>query len=90
MEIKNKVVLVTGVSSDIGKATAELFIKKGAKVVLAARSLKEVKELAKMFGRYDLVEVIRHVGSEDRPVLAYITPPDRVALVTPSDHETKW
>ena len=46
MEIKNKVVLVTGVSSDIGKATAELFIKKGAKVVLAARSLKEVKELA--------------------------------------------
>jgi NADP-dependent 3-hydroxy acid dehydrogenase YdfG len=46
MDIKDKVVLVTGASSDIGKATAELFIRKGAKVVLAARSLEEVKELA--------------------------------------------
>jgi NADP-dependent 3-hydroxy acid dehydrogenase YdfG len=49
MDIKDKVVLMAGVSSDIGKATAELFIMKGAKVVLAARSLEEVKELeAKM------------------------------------------
>jgi NADP-dependent 3-hydroxy acid dehydrogenase YdfG len=46
MDIKDRVVLVTGASSDIGKATAKLFIKKGAKVVLAARSLEEVKELA--------------------------------------------
>jgi len=46
MDIKDKVVLVTGASSGIGKATAELFIRKGAKVVLAARSLEEVKELA--------------------------------------------
>jgi NADP-dependent 3-hydroxy acid dehydrogenase YdfG len=46
MDIKNKIVLVTGASSDIGKATAKLFIRKGAKVVLAARSLEEVKELA--------------------------------------------
>jgi len=49
MDIKDKVVLMTGVSGGIGKATAELFIKKGAKVVLAANSLDEVKELtAKM------------------------------------------
>jgi NADP-dependent 3-hydroxy acid dehydrogenase YdfG len=46
MEIKDKVVLVTGASSSIGKATAELFSRKGAKVVLAARSLEEVKDLA--------------------------------------------
>jgi NADP-dependent 3-hydroxy acid dehydrogenase YdfG len=46
MDIKDKVVLMTGASSGIGKATAELFIRKGAKVVLAARSLEEVKELA--------------------------------------------
>jgi NAD(P)-dependent dehydrogenase (short-subunit alcohol dehydrogenase family) len=46
MDIKDKVVLVTGASSDIGKATAELFSRKGAKVVLAARSIEEVKELA--------------------------------------------
>jgi NADP-dependent 3-hydroxy acid dehydrogenase YdfG len=46
MDIKDKVVLVTGASSGIGKATAELFSKKGAKVVLAARSLEDVKDLA--------------------------------------------
>ena len=46
MDIKDKVVLVTGASSGIGRATAELFIRKGATVVLAARSLEEVKELA--------------------------------------------
>jgi len=45
MDIKDKVVLMTGASSGIGKAAAELFIKKGAKVVLAASSLDEVKEL---------------------------------------------
>ncbi len=45
MEIKDKVVLMTGAASGIGKATAELFIKKGAKVVLAANSNEEVKEL---------------------------------------------
>jgi NADP-dependent 3-hydroxy acid dehydrogenase YdfG len=45
MEIKNKVVLVTGASGGIGKATAELFVRKGAKVVLTARSREEVREL---------------------------------------------
>ncbi len=46
MDIKNKVVLMTGASSGVGKATAELFLRKGAKVVLAARSLEEVEELS--------------------------------------------
>jgi NADP-dependent 3-hydroxy acid dehydrogenase YdfG len=46
MDIKDKVVLVAGAPSGIGKATAELFSKKGARVVLATRSPEEVKELA--------------------------------------------
>jgi NADP-dependent 3-hydroxy acid dehydrogenase YdfG len=46
MDIKDKVVIVTGASSGIGKATAELFIRRGAKVVVVARSREEVKELA--------------------------------------------
>lgn len=45
--------------------------------------LKEVKALGGILGRYDLVEVIRHVGSDEKPVLAYLTPPAHVALVTP-------
>lgn len=36
MNLKNKVVIVTGASSGIGKATASLLAQKGAKVVLAS------------------------------------------------------
>ncbi|MEE4259258.1 MAG: SDR family NAD(P)-dependent oxidoreductase, partial [Bacteroidales bacterium] len=35
--MKDKVVLITGASSGIGKATAEAFAMKGAHVVVAAR-----------------------------------------------------
>jgi len=38
MKVKNKVAIVTGASSGIGYATAELLSKKGAIVVLVARS----------------------------------------------------
>ncbi len=47
MELKNKIVIVTGASSGIGKATAKLLDEKGAKVVVAARSTKKLQELAK-------------------------------------------
>lgn len=47
MEIKGKVVIVTGASSGIGLATAKLFAQKGAKLVLAARSKDKLEKLAK-------------------------------------------
>ncbi len=43
--IENKVVLITGASSGIGQATAELLAKKGAKIVLAARRENRLQEL---------------------------------------------
>lgn len=36
-DIQNKVVVITGASSGIGKETATLLAAKGAKLVLAAR-----------------------------------------------------
>jgi NAD(P)-dependent dehydrogenase (short-subunit alcohol dehydrogenase family) len=43
--MKDKVVIVTGASSGIGKATAALFAKNGAKVVAVGRNQKELDEL---------------------------------------------
>ncbi|MEP3429223.1 MAG: SDR family oxidoreductase [Roseibium sp.] len=42
----NKVVLVTGASSGIGRATAQAFLKTGARVVLAARRVDALKAAA--------------------------------------------
>lgn len=44
-DMNKKVVLITGASSGIGRATAELFAAKGAHVVLAARRENELAEL---------------------------------------------
>lgn len=51
MEFTNKVVLITGSSSGIGKGAAHSFARKGAKIVLASRNeqanemlLAEIKE----------------------------------------------
>jgi short-subunit dehydrogenase len=47
MNIKNKVVIVTGASSGIGYATATLLAKQGAKVALVARSTDKLNKLAR-------------------------------------------
>ncbi len=47
MEIKNKVIIVTGASAGIGLATAKLLTRHGAKVALAARSKDKLEALAK-------------------------------------------
>ena len=45
--MKNKVVIITGASSGIGKACAWVFAQAGAQVVLAARNLKKLNLVCK-------------------------------------------
>ena len=43
--LEGKVAIVTGANSGIGKATAELFAREGADLVLAARRLDKLQEV---------------------------------------------
>lgn len=45
--LQNKIVFISGGSSGIGKACAELFAKAGAKLILSARSIDKLEELGK-------------------------------------------
>jgi len=47
MEIAGKVVLITGASSGIGRASARLFAQKGARLALSARSAEKLEQLAR-------------------------------------------
>ena len=45
MNLRGKVVIITGASSGVGKATSVEFAKHGAKVALAARRLDKLEEI---------------------------------------------
>lgn len=66
MDFKDKVIIVTGASSGIGLASARLFGSLGAKVVLAARRLEKLQELAVSVGPEEKVLCVQcDVSVED-------------------------
>ena len=53
MRLNNKVAIVTGASSDIGKGIVKRFVDEGAKVVLIARDLEKLDNTRKEIGNED-------------------------------------
>lgn len=45
MKLQDKIAVITGAGKGIGKATAELFIKEGAKVVLTSRNIADLEQI---------------------------------------------
>lgn len=65
--LEGKVVIVTGGNSGVGAATAQLFAKEGAKVVISARRQAQLEEVAAK---------IREAGGEVLPVVTDISKPE--------------
>ena len=55
MNLKGKHILLTGGSLGIGKETAKILVKKGAKVLITGRSAQRLEEAAKYTGAQTLV-----------------------------------
>jgi NADP-dependent 3-hydroxy acid dehydrogenase YdfG len=64
LALKNKVVLITGASSGFGAAAAKLFAQEGCKIVLAARRMDRLEELA---------SEVRTMGGDALPVSVDVT-----------------
>jgi short-subunit dehydrogenase len=62
--MQNKVVVITGASSGIGKALAEKYASEGWNLVLAARRLEKLQEIQKQFSKSDILTVKTDVTNE--------------------------
>src|SRR5512140_983516 len=67
--LAGKVVLITGASSGIGSAAAALFAREGCPVVLAARRMDRLEQLASQ---------IRASGGRALPVAMDVTQPEQI------------
>jgi len=56
--LKNKIVLITGASSGIGKACAEVFAKEGADLILTARRLQLIDKLSQSLKKKFKIKIL--------------------------------
>lgn len=73
--LKGKVVVITGASSGFGASAAKLFSREGCKVVLAARRLDRLEEMA---------NEIRAMGGEALPVSMDVSQPVQIDAMVKS------
>jgi NAD(P)-dependent dehydrogenase (short-subunit alcohol dehydrogenase family) len=66
----NKIILVTGGTSGIGQATAELFGKRGATVIIAARRQKEGEEIIQKIAQNGTNSLFIQTDFSDRQSIA--------------------
>jgi NAD(P)-dependent dehydrogenase (short-subunit alcohol dehydrogenase family) len=71
MRLSGKIAVVTGAASGFGRATAELFAKEGARVVVADRDAERAEETARL---------VQAAGSQAEVVVADIATPEGADL----------
>jgi len=54
MNLRNKVIVITGGSKGFGKKLAEAFLKEGANVVISSNNEKEIQNVAKEIGAFGI------------------------------------
>jgi len=85
MKLKGKVALITGGSEGMGYATAELFLKEGAKVVISGRSSEKGKKALRKLRKLGRVEFVEGDVSKEadakRMVDATVTAFGRIDIV---------
>jgi short-subunit dehydrogenase len=65
-DFRERVVLITGASSGIGRATAEAFARAGARVVLTARNTERLQEAARQLESGERKPVVHRLDVTDR------------------------
>ena len=58
MDFKNKVILITGASSGIGKETAIKFAKLGANIILVARKKDKLEQVANELKKFNVIILV--------------------------------
>jgi NADP-dependent 3-hydroxy acid dehydrogenase YdfG len=66
LNIKDKVILITGASSGIGEATAKLLAENGAKLVLGARRTDKLKQIVEQIRTADGIAEFKSLNVSDR------------------------